>query len=927
MLKKIVLVVGASFSALFAIYLLRRKTCSKNSKETTNDAKNSMKQNYVNNKPSTADSVKNGIIQALEQDVLQGLECNSKKEINDSGSSKNGANSDPSNELQSCSKNIVNEPLSLNGSVSACSSETDQAKTSSLQNQLNNDHLGSLTPTEAQDYQEDSKEKITAIKEDKQLAVAASSDTQKKPSEKASTPLQGDLSDTEDLPDILIPETNLTSLEVIVSSSNSHLVMNGSDSSSSNHTMSDVSKFIASSQDASTSVVSSIVEIGPIIVSNSEDVHSNSVDTAVEACDVAVSDTNITENIALKIVVSEASSEPVLTEPNDLKFVNEEVQQDSQDSSENSAKMPQIFVLAADGQVNKTDAVLGGSTRIENPDEYVQGFDALTCSTIDSLVSENTVDYGSTWSNGSNSVPSQNGHCVTLPDINQAATELRPDEPQICHFYDNHCFPVYHTGDDSDSYDQRRKWPQPEDGLVFVPASDGQPLVPNYLRNVDFLKMRPIPSHNPDTLAFLANNMTCLQYPPEAWVRVISVSECLQLRVRTDQRDMMCEQMESLGICNPRSKPPKLDKLAVGSFVAAKLDVPGKGHVWCRAFITSVIQPAEQGAKETPLKASRSKNSKNKEPMFMVESVDHFPAASTKPLRLSDLKKLNDHAWNAPFFDQPVSLLNTMPKDGVAYGSDARAFLLDLIRKGNNYLRVVIVFSTVIDSSLHYFASLASCTHRVRGLEQLTYIEKELVSAGFATLIYSGSLASRYFFHCCMFKHGQAFWYDDQRSPRPSMASAGQQHVLQEYAFLLYEDGPAVRGYRGFRLPFLHDAWNSKKLGLNISMHELCVVMKQPGAFISDPEQFLLEIFSDPQSVFGMELYCDALHFMYTADLKAKPGDPDIHYAYFFDKNLKTPLPMPKDDLNFLIPNSAHSLRHLYRKIYTVETLRKPLAV
>ena len=91
----------------------------------------------------------------------------------------------------------------------------------------------------------------------------------------------------------------------------------------------------------------------------------------------------------------------------------------------------------------------------------------------------------------------------------------------------------------------------------------------------------------------------------------------------------------------------------VGSLVAAQLNIPNLGLVWCRVRITSIVpgQQSKGGKKGGAIPASR----------FMVESIDHFPAVSEKPVPVCHLRPLCPHARAVPFCDRLYHLLNTMP--------------------------------------------------------------------------------------------------------------------------------------------------------------------------------------------------------------------------------------------------------------------------
>ncbi|KAF2365112.1 hypothetical protein FHG87_004127 [Trinorchestia longiramus] len=632
---------------------------------------------------------------------------------------------------------------------------------------------------------------------------------------------------------------------------------------------------------------------------------------------------------ACEVLAKSAADDSVLCTPKSLLDCEKDVQEDSGEVSSmtylsaNSKSIHEMSLKSADDVQPSSKVSLPSAyeNKSENFSEKMEADIVTAASAMSDGTSMSSNHYGSAWSNGTGT-----SHCnsdsVVLNDAAKLEEDVKVDTFEINHFYDNHRNLQLHTQQGSHPTDYKRLWPQPNDGLVFVPSSPGQPLVPGYLRNLEFLRNRFIPSHDPARVAYLAKTMASLHYVPESWVRIISVSDDLQLRVRTDQRDMLCDLMERMGICNPRSRPPRAETLEVGSFVAARLEVPQKGVVWCRVHITEVIRPPEPEVPERRLKNNRSKqNWRTPEPLFMVESIDHYPAASTQPLRAIDLRNLTDQAWNAPFYDQTISLLNTMPLDGLAYGSAAREFLLDTLRKGGNFVRVAALFSTIIDGFMNYFGSLESYADCTTGAEGLVHLERHLKSARLATSIYSGSLSSRYFFQCCMFQGGQAFWCNDNRGFVTDTVSRGPSHPLQEYAFLCYEHGPIVVGFRGFKFPYVHKVWFSKKLGLNVNMHELCVLMKHPLSFIGDPEQVLQQILSVPDSIFRMGLYAEALHAIYLAELSCKPGTQGMHYAFYFTQRHSVPLALPKDELNFLIPDSTFN----FGKVYSVETLRKPL--
>lgn len=114
--------------------------------------------------------------------------------------------------------------------------------------------------------------------------------------------------------------------------------------------------------------------------------------------------------------------------------------------------------------------------------------------------------YGNAWSNGSNMDESQ------APNLNLANQQSMNNVRPVEYYYDNHRLAAMYPKNMPSNGDMKRKWPQPNDGLVFVPASDGQPLVPTYLRDVVFLQTRAIPKHDPDAVAFVANNMCYVSF-------------------------------------------------------------------------------------------------------------------------------------------------------------------------------------------------------------------------------------------------------------------------------------------------------------------------------------------------------------------------------------------------------------------------------
>lgn len=199
-------------------------------------------------------------------------------------------------------------------------------------------------------------------------------------------------------------------------------------------------------------------------------------------------------------------------------------------------------------------------------------------------------------------------------------------------------------------------------------------------------------------------------------------------------------------------------------------------------------------------------------------------------------------------------------------------------------------------------------------------LDAELLSAGHAVQIYRGMSNPTYLFECCMFKLGQGFWPEDNRKSFKNLSSQGPIGPGQEYAFLLYVNGAQVQGQRGFRVPFVHRVHNTKKLGFNVSINELFNIMQQPLSFISQAEDVFKQIMNDQRGIFQLQIHAEALSTIYQVDMNNSYDAADVHLGYFYTQTQQPPIAMPKDALNFLIPDTSFN----FGKNYSVENLRKP---
>jgi len=565
--------------------------------------------------------------------------------------------------------------------------------------------------------------------------------------------------------------------------------------------------------------------------------------------------------------------------------------------SESSQSSPKIEV----------ERCVSGASVGESPSELPNG----EANRVNNLEVENVIECSNQSSNSQEAgvsiiqnVKSESNSCSVSsnPESNVKTTELPSDKIDsnnienlndqvkqngpIQRYYENHYYPLLEdNANGSTKYDYRQQWYQAEDGKVFVEAVEGQPLVPNHLRDPKYLSSRTISSHSTKISAHLQFTLPRLIHAPLLWVRVISVSDDLELRVRQDQRDMLLQEAETSPLCNPHGPSPTAKSIKVGSLVAAELAHPKLGKRWFRVRVNH-IKELQQG------------NASHKVPRYVVESIDHY-SEMPEPvlLPLNSIRSLNQHGHSMPFYDQLVYIKNFMPKNKQTHPPEARKRLLRALQENSNFLYLSTPTPVCVGGAMYWIADPVYCT----GAQNVA-VGAMLAGAGLGMHVFHGLVTPDTRFDNCCFIAGEAYWANDRRKPDPK-AALGDTQGLQ-YVFVIQQTHPGGHtAFGGFELPYKHAVGGFRLRGFNMAVSELLTLYAKQHKYDKNLRTQLEQIRCSPALKLPLALAYETLMAFYISDVE-QTNNPECLVAFGSNRVVpsaaRRPIAFPKDQNGFL---------------------------